>query len=436
MYTNYSRKLSSWIARGTVLLLIFLGISNLPQNTSAQQAVANDSAKAADILAQVNAWRVENGLWPLTVNPTLEALAWAQASYVLPFLSNIQNEEQYHLDAKLRNPRQRGAAAGWPSYGTNADRIEVGENAGIGTAKFVMNFWKGSAIHAKAALSTTYREVGVVALKTPNGGTFYMMEFGARPGVLPVVVSSDGTKLWLTDEKSRYATITGATQVRLLDANGKPLTDLAAWSSTLSIPTGAPDTFQVVYMNGSSQVTTTVALRPTLTTSALLTNTPAPVLSASPTPASSVGAANPTPIPATRAPDVTPTIPAVPAIDPAKADILLTYDATSLFLRNNSVNPEDVSGLSILGSGVTVGMPLWTKLAEFPAGAFPASHCVAIQLSNTDVSIPSTCKWTRSIVNLSPAKIFWTMDNFIVSLNGTTLATCKPSDGLCAIDLP
>ncbi|MCA0455554.1 MAG: CAP domain-containing protein [Chloroflexi bacterium] len=434
MSNTYTRHLGHWIARITVILLILMGISNLPQNTAAQPAVANDTVKAAEILAQVNAWRVENGLWPLTVNPTLEALAMAQASYVLPFLPNIQNEEQYHLDAKLRNPRQRGEAAGWPSYGTNADRIEVGENAGVGTARFVMNFWRSSPIHAKAALNPTYREVGVAALPTKNG-TFYMIDFGARPDVLPVVVSADGTKLWLTEEKSRYATVTGATRVRLLDATGKPLTEFAAWSSTLTIPADVPDSLQVVYMTGDKQVTTMVALRPSLT-SAVATNTPAPAISASPTPASAVGAANPTTVPVTRAPDVTPTVPAVPTIDPAKADILLTYDATSLILRNNSASAEDVSNLSILGSGVTVGMPLWTKLSDFPSAAFPSSHCVAIQLSNTDLSIPANCKWTRSIVNLTPAKIFWTMDNFIVSVNGTTLATCKPGDGICAIDLP
>lgn len=104
MLNTYTRHWGHWIARVTVILLILMGLSNLPQNTAAQPAVANDTAKAADILAQVNAWRVENGLWPLTVNPTLDALAMAQASYVLPFLPNIQNEEQYHLDAKLRNP--------------------------------------------------------------------------------------------------------------------------------------------------------------------------------------------------------------------------------------------------------------------------------------------------------------------------------------------
>jgi len=117
------------------------------------QQPENDSAKAADILTQVNAWRIENGLWPLTTNPTLDALALAQASFIFPNVLNIDDESLYHLDAKLRNPRDRAAAAGWPIYDTNPAHIEVGENAGVGTAKFVMNFWHGSAIHAKAALS-------------------------------------------------------------------------------------------------------------------------------------------------------------------------------------------------------------------------------------------------------------------------------------------
>ncbi len=441
VYTHHFIKLFFRVALFAVALM---GISYLPQITLAQQT-ENDTTKAAEILAQVNAWRISNGLWPLTINPTLEALALAQANYVLPFLSNIQNEEQYHLDSKLRNPRQRGAAAGWPSYGTTADRIEIGENAGVGTAKFVMNFWRSSPIHAKAALSTTYREVGVAALRTKSGGTFYLMDFGARPGVLPVVVNNDGTSLWLTDEKSRYAKVTTATKVRLLDAAGKPLTDILAWSPSLRVPDDSPDLIQVVYINGDTQITTaisrggqSIALAPTATATSRVSLAPTATLlvTAAPTTTSAVVAVNPTLIPSTRAPDATPTIPAVPTVDPATADILLTYNASALFLRNNSKTPIDISGLSLLGSGVTVGAPLWGKVGDFPAAAFPPSHCVAITLINTAYEIPSTCKWTRSIINLLPAKIFWTLDNFIVSVNGTTLANCKPNDGLCAIDLP
>jgi len=126
----------------------------------------------------------------------------------------------------------------------------------------------------------------------------------------------------------------------------------------------------------------------------------------------------------------------MPTVNPATADVLLTYDANALYLRNNSKTPIDISGLSMIGSGVTVGTPLWSKVGEFPAAEFPASHCLAVELSGADVAIPSNCKWTRGIINLSAAKLFWTKGDFIVSVNGTALATCKPSDGQCAIDLP
>lgn len=424
------------ISRLALLAFALVGLAYLPQITLAQQ-VGNDAAKAADILAQVNAWRLENQLWPLTVNPTLEALALAQANYVLPNVLTIDDENLFHVDAKQRNPRQRGAAAGWPIYGTNPEHIEIGENAGVGGSKFVMNFWKTSPIHAKAALSNTYREVGVAALPVQGRGYFYIMDFGARPGVLPVVVSADGKSLWLTEEKSRYAPkVTGNTKFRLLDGSGKPLTDLANWSLSIPIPDNATGDIQVVYISGDATITTAIS-RGGFTTGPAATATTV----VGPTPTPGVAAVNPTQIPSTRAPDVTPTFvapvaTALPSVNPASADLLLTYDSQSLFVRNNNKSTVDISGLSLIGSGVTVGVPLWSKVGEFPAAAFPSSHCLGVELATADVSIPSTCKWTRAIVNLTPAKLFWTQGDFMVSLNGTALAICKPSDGQCAIDLP
>ena len=107
-------QIAKLILRFALFMLIVLCVVYLPQITLAQQPL-NDSAKAADILAQVNAWRTENGLWPLTVNPILDELAQAQANYVYPNVLTIDDESQYHLDAKLRNPRDRAAAAGWPA---------------------------------------------------------------------------------------------------------------------------------------------------------------------------------------------------------------------------------------------------------------------------------------------------------------------------------
>ncbi len=436
----YSHPIAKLILRFALFASAVLSLAYLPQITLAQQP-ENDPTKAADILAQVNTWRIESGLWPLTVNPTLEALATAQATYVFPNALIIEDESQYHLDAKLRNPRDRAAAAGWPIYDNNPAHIEVGENAGVGSAKFVMKFWHESAIHAKAALSATYREVGVAALPMKGGGYFYIMDFGARPGVLPVVPSDDGKRLWLTDENSRYAKIKGGTKVRLLDISGNPLTDVANWTPSISLPDGlSADSVQVVYINGTNEIKTSINRGPFTTGPAVAAPTSAVI---APTPTPGVAAAKPTEIVSTRAPDVTATVPAVvptvaavPTVDPSRADVLLTYDANALFLRNVSKNALDLTGLSLLGGGVTLGTPLWAKLADFPAAAFPPSHCLAAQLSTADVPIPSTCKWTRSIINLASPKLFWTQTDFIVSYNGTQVAACKPSDGQCAIDLP
>jgi uncharacterized protein YkwD len=418
--SSYKQYFTKVFSRFALFAILMLALIYLPQMTRAQQA-ENDTAKSVEILAMVNAWRIENGLWPLAGNPTLDALELAQANFVLPFVLNIDDEAVYHLDAKQRNPRQRGAAAGWPTYDTNADHIEIGENAGVGGTKFVLNFWKASSIHSKAALNPAYREVGVAVLPVKGGGYFYLMDFGARPGVLPAGVSADGKHLWLSEERSRYAKVTNVTQIRLLDSAGNPLTDLAKWSPSILIPDNATGNVQVVYINGSSQVTTTVNRGSMIVDFA-----------ATPTTLGVVSTANPTMISSTSTPVATD----FPAVDPAAADILLTYDANSLFLRNNSSSKIDITGFSMIGSGVTVGTPLWSRIADFPAVEFPPSHCLAVELSGADVAIPSACKWTRGIINLSPAKIFWTMGDFIVSVNGTALATCKANAGECAIDLP
>lgn len=445
----------STFTRLCLFVLVAVGLAYHPQPASAQQ-VQNDAARAAEVLAQVNEWRVGQGLWPLAVNPTLEAIAFAQASYILPLLSSVADESAYHLDAQRRNPRQRGLAAGWPTYSANPEHIEVGENAGVGTLKFVVDFWKGSDIHRKAALSNTYREVGVAALPRAKGGFLFYMVFGARPGVLPALVTGDGTKLYLTEEKSRYAGTLTSTWVRVLDAVGNPLTDTLNWRAQLELPVGAGDTVAVLYNYGTNQTTTTVnrvqsiallpgtlgqvttAVQVVAATATPLTVVVQPtVVPVQPTTVPAQGV-QPTPAPAqpTAAPVQPTAVPAQPVVNPATADLLLTYDASSLTVINNSQSPLDLTGLSLIGSGVTVGVQLWSRVGDVPVTAFPSSHCMMVRLINSDAPIPATCKWTRSIVDLTPQKIFWTMGDFIVSVNGTLLATCTPSAGKCAVDMP
>lgn len=439
------------VARLCLFILMAAGLTYQP---AAAQQTENNAQVAAQTLAQINDWRTSQGLWPLAVNPTLEAIAYAQANYILPLLSSVADESAYHLDAQRRNPRQRGLLAGWPLYDTNPEHIEVGENAGVGTLTFIMNFWKGSSIHSKAALSTTYREIGVAALPRAKGGYLIYTVFGARPAVLPALVTADGTKLYLTEEKSRYAGASTPTTVQLLDEAGNALTDAVPWKAQLELPAGVGNVVSVQYSYGSKQTTTVVNRAQAV---ALLTSTlgqvTAPVQVVAATPQTAAVQPTAAPIEPTAAPvqgaqptaaSVQPTtaplqptaVPAQPAVNRATADLLITYDWTSLNVINNSANPLNLTGLSLIGSGVTVGVQLWSRVGDVPVTAFPSSHCMMVRLINSGAAVPATCKWTRSIVDLTGQKLFWTMGDFIVSVNGTQLATCPANAGQCAVDVP
>ena len=201
-----SRTFSTRTRRSLVLVLI-ASVSLLlsGQITFAQSPIQNDAAAAREMLALVNEWRMQETLWPLQTNPTLEAMAIAQASYILPRLADLpdHDESAFHMDANGQNPRERAANSpyNWPSYG-QLQQMEVGENAGVGGYKFVMNFWKTSDIHRRAALSNVYREVGVAAFPY-NGSYFYLMDFGARPGVLTALLDSSGNTVYLSNENSK-----------------------------------------------------------------------------------------------------------------------------------------------------------------------------------------------------------------------------------------
>ncbi len=59
-----------------------------------------------DIAAELNLWRLELGLGPLVYNPTLEAMATAQADYLMT-LGELPEEGDIHMDSAGRYARER-----------------------------------------------------------------------------------------------------------------------------------------------------------------------------------------------------------------------------------------------------------------------------------------------------------------------------------------
>ena len=183
--SNYGKKHLVHIALMVLTAaLVIAPLAIFPNFTEAQKTLpdSNDTA-ATGALALVNQWRIQQGLMPLELNPLLQKMALDQADYVLPRYNTIENEEQYHHDAKDRSPITRAIEVlNWPNY-TLPERVEVGENAAEFNVKGAVKFWQESPIHRKTATNPTYREVGIVALPLPVKGTYlFYINFGARHG--------------------------------------------------------------------------------------------------------------------------------------------------------------------------------------------------------------------------------------------------------------
>src|SRR5690606_14453723 len=70
--------------RFIVSLLVLLGTMALFSSFVFAQTVPQSNPTVAhEIIAELNAWRVSQGLWPLAYNATLESLAMSQASYLM-----------------------------------------------------------------------------------------------------------------------------------------------------------------------------------------------------------------------------------------------------------------------------------------------------------------------------------------------------------------
>ena len=191
------------------------------------QAQEQTPELALEIVANINDWRIDEGVWPLKTNPTLEAMALDQATYIAS-LSDLPND--LHEGRRGLHPQERALVEpfNWPHYELEA-QIAIGENAGIGSVRSAMNFWRGSSLHTRTALNPAYREIGVAAVPRGRDHVFIVV-FGSRPNVLPALADprEPGT-IFLSNEEFVYASffdsIQTVSEIRLFDADGRPLTD-------------------------------------------------------------------------------------------------------------------------------------------------------------------------------------------------------------------
>jgi uncharacterized protein YkwD len=151
--------------------------SSSPANT----AVAFE----AEVVRLVNLERARYGLWPLTGNATLSAVARAHGQ-------DMATRNYFaHITPEGKRPAQRAEEAGYPVYGWG-DAF-VGENIAGGqtTPATALAGWMTSEGHCKSILNPKYREIGTGYLASPGSEWkhYWTMNLGSAPMSLPVQIN-------------------------------------------------------------------------------------------------------------------------------------------------------------------------------------------------------------------------------------------------------
>jgi hypothetical protein len=206
-----------------------------------------------DILSHINILRVQNGLLPLALSGTLSAAA-QNHSDDMAATGNVD-----HNGSDGSTPLTRIQAAGyghWNSYSWYGENIYGGQSA---TVPIAWEFWINSSPHLKNLLNTHYREVGIGVGHSANGGTYFTLDFGAQPNVLPFFITNDNLSnvdssqltLILSNEDNAPAGESGAigraTQVRIAEGDDTSNANWQPWSASID--------FEIANTLGSHTIT-------------------------------------------------------------------------------------------------------------------------------------------------------------------------------------
>ncbi len=404
-----------------LLLIVFL-----LAGTSVAAAQGNRvPPTAANMLAAMNQWRLDQNLAPFRPNPTLEALAWMQVNYLLSQPDIPSNLHDGILGEKPRE-RARWPQFDWPYYQIPA-RVSLEEiTVAAASIPAGITWWQNSDIHRRAATNPNYREIGVAALPYKYG-TVFVAVLGGRPDVLPALIHPDGQTLYLTRET--YAGAQGSnymvriTGVRLLDSDRKPLTGWQPWSATLPMPQVSGQTLYVEYSDGTRTITTPVDVTRDII-----------ALPGYPPPGTSEAAD--AAVPAETLPV------AAAAINGANIQVLATSPEMLVFHATTTapVYLDDFRLFALPMGGRPV---IWRFSAAFQGMQYaPPNTCFVLLAAGAAFTPPPLCSGPIVLNRIAPEEVFWydsvnSQRNalFVLNQRGRLLANCQNPAQACGFFL-
>lgn len=157
-----------------LLLIVLLAAGT----TRAQE----EDDRVAQLLALVNAARLSEGLPPYALSEELTASVQRHADDL------VANDLSSYVGSDGSTAPQRIAEAGYAAW---ADGAMVGEIFWIGTgsAEAAFEWFMSDPPHRANILSTIYREIGAAVAQDGAGQFYHVLDFGARPNVIPIFIN-------------------------------------------------------------------------------------------------------------------------------------------------------------------------------------------------------------------------------------------------------
>ncbi|MCP4357213.1 MAG: LysM peptidoglycan-binding domain-containing protein [Chloroflexi bacterium] len=161
-----------------VCLLLFVGAK--PPVTEAQSA--------SEIMQQVNQFRINNGLPPLSYNSALASAAQNQANYMVQY-----QVFSSHVGFNGSTPQSRANAAGYNG------RVNENIVGGTGlTAPKGLTWWVNSPVHYNTLITTQYTEAGT-AFATDGEINYFVLVVGqpSNAPIQPPIVTTNPEPLFI-----------------------------------------------------------------------------------------------------------------------------------------------------------------------------------------------------------------------------------------------
>lgn len=238
--------------RAFIPIAIFACLALILLPTSAVRLSAHVAAQEPDPVVTwqttVNQARLDEGLAPYNFSTLLTAAAQRHADDL------AAHQIWSHTGSDGSTHQQRIAEAGYAAWTWNSGELVTSENfwTGHGTIEDAMVFFLEDPPHRNNILSTIYREIGIGIATDATGRNYYVLDFGARPNVLPIFVNEGAANtdnpqiaIRLTNEEARpegEGTIFMGQAIEIRISNEPEFDDLPWQPWETFVPWTLPDT--------------------------------------------------------------------------------------------------------------------------------------------------------------------------------------------------